>query len=315
MSDIKNSLTRVIGKGKLSLIKHSPEILLVTGIVTGGAAIVTAITRTLKADEVLDKHEENLEKIKDALELETKDYTEEDAKKDTVKAYTKTAWEFAKLYAPTIIFSAVSVTCILSSHGIMRKRNIALATSLAAVRGAFNEYRERVVRDLGSNMDEHFLYDTIEKGQEVEYVDEKGKTKTKTEKYVLPTKGNIYSRFFDEANPNWEKDGSSNYFFVRSQMLYLQKRLIRDGYLFLNDVYKQLGMPITVAGQSAGWIYDFNNRNNTMIFFEGFDENNLSDQVRAFMNGYERNCLINFENVMDDILTDLPRVNGEVEAV
>ena len=323
--EVKNSLTRALGKGKLTLNKYSPEILLALGMVSGAAALVTAVRSTLKCEEVLDEHERKMDDIAGALLLantegEDKiDYSEDDAKKDKVTAYLQTGWEFTKLYAPTIIFGALSVTCILTSHGIMRKRNLALAASLATVRTAFDEYRGRVARDLGADMDRKFLYDSVEKTVEHETTDDKGKKKVTKETYSMPTVGNAYSRFFDESNPNWEKDGSSNYIFIRSQMLYLQNKLISQGYLFLNDVYMALNIPITVAGQSAGWIYDFDNRDKSLIFFDGFDINgnecNLSGAVRALMNGYERNCLLNFMNIRDNILTDLPRVDSAIDQI
>ena len=320
--DIKNTLTRTCGKVKLNAIKHSPEILLAAGIISGAAALVFAVKETLKAEEILDEHNDKIIKIADAREAvegteDEGEYTLEDVKKDKVRAYVQTGWAFAKLYAPTAIFAGLSLTCILTSHGIMRKRNLALAATMATVQKAFDEYRGRVVRDLGKDMDEHFLYDTIEKGTEVKTVDDKGKEKTKIEKYPAPTKTSVYGRFFDEANDNFEKDGCANYRFVRSQMLYLQQKLIANGYLFLNDVYKALGFPITIAGQSAGWIYDFNNRDNTIIKFRGFDVNevNNSPEVMAFMNGYERNCLIDFENIRNDILTDIQLVDSSVDVI
>ena len=320
--DVKNTLTRTCGKVKLNAIKHSPEILLAAGIISGAAALVFAVKETLKAEEILDEHNEKIVKIADAREAvegteDEGEYTLEDVKKDKVKAYVQTGSAFAKLYAPTFVFAGLSLTCILTSHGIMRKRNLALAATMATVQKAFDEYRGRVVRDLGKDMDEHFLYDTIEKGTEVKTVDDKGKEKTKIEKYPVPAKTSVYGRFFDEANDNFEKDGCANYRFIRSQMLYLQQKLIANGYLFLNDVYKALGFPITIAGQSAGWIYDFNNRDNTIIRFRGFDEKevNNSPAVMAFMNGYERNCLIDFENIRNDILTDIQLVDSSVDVI
>lgn len=318
--DVKNTLTRGFGKAKLTCIKYSPEILLTAGIISGAAALVFAVKETLRAEEVLDEHERKMNEIEGALTLaETgeAEYTADDAKKDKVKAYVQTGWAMAKLYAPSVIFSVLATSCILTSHGIMRKRNIALAASLATVRTAFDEYRARVVRDLGKPMDEHFLYDTVKKEIEVEKEGENGKVKKTKESYDLPVATSAYSRFFDESNPNYEKDGSANYFFVMSQLKHLQNKLIANGYLFLNDAYKALGFPITIAGQSAGWIYDFDNRENTLIKFDGFDVNELgnSPAVRAFMNGYERNCLINFANIRDDILTDLPRVDSDVCAI
>lgn len=321
----KDNFTRMIGNGKILVKKKSPEILLICGIISGGAALTTAIISTLKVESVLDEHIKSIEDAKSieiGTELTDNDgesivYTEAAKKKVVALRYGRTAWTLFKLYAPTIIFTGLSLTCILTSHGIMRKRNVALAASLATVRTAFDEYRGRVVRDLGHDMDQKLLYDCEEKEIVNEEVDENGKKKKTKEKYQMPKVNSAYSRFFDESNPNWEKDGFSNYYFIRSKMLYLQNKLIRDGHLFLNDVYKELDLPITIAGQSAGWIYDFDNKERTQIFFEGFgnDEIDNSPAIRALMNGYERNCLINFVNLRDDILTDLPRIDNEVNAI
>ena len=329
MSEIGNKITRGFGKVRLWGIKRSPELLLAGGIISGTAALVLAVKETLKVEEILDEHIKKLDDVKsveegtELVDSETgKTIIYDDKTKNKVIAltYVKTAGKLLKHYAPTIIFASLSLTCILTSHGILRKRNIALAASLATVRTAYDEYRGRVIRDLGREMDEHFLYDTKEEVREKEVTDpETGKTKKLKEKIQVPQYQNAYSRIFDNCNApdQFEKDGAANYIFIRSQMLYLQQKLIRDGYLFLNDAYKQLGFPITLAGQSAGWIYDYDNKEGTQIFFEGFDEYeiNNSKAVRDLMNGRENSIIINFLNIRDNILTDIPRVDSKVATI
>lgn len=314
---VKEKLTRFAGKALLTGKKYSPEILLGAGLASGAATLYFACKETITAGEVLDRHKAAMDEIHEALELEDPDFGKREAQINTVKVYGRTAWEMFRNYAPAIIFGSLSVGCILASHGIMRKRNLALAASLVTVRSAFDEYRGRVRRDLGDDMDRHFMYDTVEKTIEHEETDEDGKTKKVKEKLVLPTGAIGYDRFFDEANPQWEKDGAANYLFVRSQLVTLRNMQIARGYLFLNEVYDMLGFTITVAGQGAGWIYDPSNPEGTLIGFEGFDlsEIGLSDQVRAFKNGYERCVLLHFENIRDDILTDLPRVDSRIDQI
>lgn len=325
--NIKGAITRGFGKAKLTCIKKSPEILLVTGIISGAAALGFAIKSTLEVEGVLTSHEERMEKVtkyEDNAEIEDEKgnvivLTPEVKKRLVALQYGRTALSFAKLYAPTVIFASVSLACILASHGIMRKRNVALAASLATVRTAYDDYRKRVIRDLGKEMDEHFLYDTVEETVERKVVDENGKEKVKKEKVKKPKFANAYSRIFDNCNApdQFEKDGSANYIFIRAQMLHLRDKLEAQGYLFLNDVYKALGFPITLAGQSAGWIYDYDDPNNTQFFIEGFDidEINNSPAVRDLMNGYENSIILNFLNVRDDILTDIPRVDSRVDVI
>lgn len=55
--------------------------------------------------------------------------------------YTQTALKVAKVYAPAIILGGLSITAILTSNNILRKRNIALAAAYTAVDKSFKEYR------------------------------------------------------------------------------------------------------------------------------------------------------------------------------
>ena len=328
--DVKNTITRAAGKGKLFVIKKSPELCVVGTIIFGGLAVISAVKQTITgAGEILDKHLEMMDKIY-ATETVTDDQgnseeyfilSEKDQKKAKAAAYMRTGWAFGKLYAKPAVLFGMSVACTLTGHGIMKKRNIALATTLATVRNAWDDYRGRVIKELGAEKDEHFLYDTVEEVKEEKVIDEEtGKEKKVKKKVQTATKTSVYSKFFDEANPNHHKDdGNANYKFIRAQLIYLRRKQIANGYLFLNDVYKQLGLPISIAGQSAGWIYDYDNPEGTLINFKGFNEIDndmyLSQAVRDLRNGYETNVLLDFENIMDDILTDIPRVNTEVTAV
>lgn len=329
---LKNSITRGLGKAKFNAGKYSPEITLVSSIIFGGIALGTAIYSTLKADEVVSAHEKKIDKIHKATELAESDpevdYTPEDAKKDTVKTYIQTGFGFAKLYAPTIIFAGLSVTCAVASHRILTKRNLALAATAASIKKAWDEYRERVVRDLGSDMDRHFLYDTVEETVEKVTSDAKGKEKIVNETIQVPTKTSVYSRFFDEANKYYTKDGAASYIKLRSQLLDFNRHIVRDGYAFLNNGYGKLGFPITIIGQQAGWVYDPKNPESSLCQIEGFgtvrvssngsvylDETGESDAVRAFRNGYERALLLEFKNIRGNIYDDIQLIDSSIAAV
>ncbi len=330
--ELKNSITRGLGKAKFNAGKYSPEITLVSSIIFGGIALGTAIYSTLKADEVVSAHEKKIDKIHKATELAESDpevdYTPEDAKKDTVKTYIQTGFGFAKLYAPTIIFAGLSVTCAVASHRILTKRNLALAATAASIKKAWDEYRERVVRDLGSDMDRHFLYDTVEETVEKVTSDAKGKEKIVNETIQVPTKTSVYSRFFDEANKYYTKDGAASYIKLRSQLLDFNRHIVRDGYAFLNNGYGKLGFPITIIGQQAGWVYDPRNPESSLCQIEGFgtvrvssngsvylDETGESQAVRAFRNGYERALLLEFKNIRGNIYDDIQLIDSSIAAV
>ena len=51
-----------------------------------------------------------------------------------------------------------------------------------------------------------------------------------------------YSKFYDSSCYNWEPDSESNLYFLNKAQRELNNQLKEDGYLFLNDVYKRLGI-------------------------------------------------------------------------
>ena len=61
----------------------------------------------------------------------------------------------------------------------------------------------------------------------------------------------------------------------------------------MNDVYDMLGIDRTAIGQEVGWIYDENNPiGDNYVDFGIYDGNR--ERNRAFVNGYERVILLDF---------------------
>lgn len=319
---IMDNVSRTVHKAGLQLKKHSPEILIVAGVVGTVASAVMACKATTKVEEVLGEKNDKMEVINQSAEVgyivnpetgEVVDYTADDHKKDTTIVYTQTGLKLAKLYAPSVALGVISLGCILTSHNIMRKRNIALAAAYATEHLGFKEYRGRVIERFGKELDKELKYNI--KAQEVEEVvldkdgnpavDKNGevKTKKKTINTANILASSDYARFFDEYCEGWTKDAEYNLMFLRQQQNWANEKLKRDGYLFLNDVYQMLGIPKTKAGQVVGWVYDESQKyGDGYIDFGIYDLYN--EQARDFVNGREKSILLDFNvdgNILDMI--------------
>lgn len=304
--EIMNTMTRTFHKAGFQLKKHSPEILIVAGVIGTVTSAVMACKATTKLNDILEESKENLDKIHSAMEHpETlpEEYTEEDGKKDLAIVYTQSAVKIAKLYAPSVVLGALSITAILTSNNILRKRNIALAAAYTAVNKSFKEYRGRVVERFGKELDHELRYNIKAKEVEETVVDEKtGKEKTvkKTVDVFDPNTLSEFSIVYDDGCTGWTKDPELNKMFLFKQQNYANDTLKARGYLFLNEVYDMLGIPRTKAGQVVGWIYDEKNPiGDNFVDFGIVDVNN--ERSRAFMNGYERSIILDF-NVDGNIL-------------
>lgn len=292
--NVVNNVTRAFHKVGFQFKKHSPEILVITGVVGGVASAVMACKATTKVSAILDESKKTIDTIHETVNNpEFKDrYTVEDSKKDLTIVYAQTGLKLVKLYGPAVALGVASITSILAGHSILNKRNAALAAAYATVDNSFKEYRNRVVERFGKDLDRELKYNIKAKEVEETVVDENGK-ETVVKKTVAVGQESDYARFFDEACAGWTKDAELNLAFLRQQQNYANELLRSRGHLFLNEVYDMLGIPRTKAGQIVGWIYD--EKNPVGDNFVDFGIYDLYDErKRAFVNGYERSILLDF---------------------
>lgn len=267
---MKGKMVKLTSKGGMMVKQHSPEILTVLGV--GGLIFATYkfVKAQTKAEEILDQHKAKMTAIEQAKEYD--EYTPADAQQDTVVSYFQTGRDFVFLYGPIVMLGAGSIAAIFGAQKILRKRNVALAAAYKVIDKAFAEYRGRVVEELGAEKDFHFRHGTKFKTVTEERTDEDGKTVTSKRKAQVVEDGfspSGYSRMFTKqvydteggytGSSQWsEKHGDYNAFTLVNKCNWANDHLRAHGYLFLNDVYRELGFQPTKAGQIVGWKLDGN---------------------------------------------------------
>jgi len=294
-------------KAAFALRKRSPEILVTVGVIGTVASAVIACKATIKANDILAETKSELEAVHtcESSEEHRDEYTEDDAKKDKAIIYVQTGVKFLKLYAPAVILGALSLSCIIASNDILRKRNAALAAAYTAVDTGFKEYRNRVAERFGEEVDKELRYNIKAKTITETVTDKNGKEKetARTIPVADPNAYSEYAKIFDESNINYEKDSDYNKRFLIMQQNYANDRLRAKGYLFLNDVYEMLGFERTKAGQIVGWVWDPDNPTGDNYVDFGIFEINR-EKARDFVNGYERAIVLDF-NVDGPILDSI----------
>lgn len=305
-TDIMKNVTRNFNKLSFQLKKHSPEILVVAGVVGAVTSAVMACKATTKVHDILEDTKTKVDQVHEVLaneDIPEEKYSVEDSKKDLAIIYAQTGLEFVKLYGPSVALGVLSITAILTSNNILRKRNLALAAAYTTIDKSFKEYRGRVVERFGKDLDHELKHNVKAKEIEETVTNEDGTEtiETKTVDVADPTKYSDYARFFDEACSGWTKDPELNLMFLKRQQSYANDLLQRRGYVFLNEVYDMIGIPRTKAGQVVGWVYDENCPvGDNYIDFGIYDIHR--EKCRDFVNGYERSILLDFNpdgNILD----------------
>jgi hypothetical protein len=289
MKYVPKAVTQAVARKIHQAKRNSPHIFFAAGVVGVIGGAVLASRATLKLEETLDEIKEDIDAVKDMstrASLQDPGYTEHDYHKDLGYVYGKSAVAIVKLYGPSVLVGAVSIAALTGSHIQLTRRNTALTVTLAGISKAFDEYRGRVRKEIGEPREKE-LY------QNIEVVEHKGEQIIR--KINDTNDLSQYSVIWDEASIRWTKDPELNRMFLQHQQNYHNDILHTRGFVFLNDVYEALGLPLTTKGQIVGWMIHGDGDNH--IDFGLFEARSA-----AFMNNQERSIILDFN--VDGVIYD-----------
>lgn len=275
MKFLPEQIGRTLSRQLLITQKQSPHILFVAGIAGVVGSAVLACRATLKLGDILDDTRANVEAIR-----ATPDFMPERYKKELAYSYGHGSWQICKLYAPAVLIGAASLASLTGSHIVLSRRNAALTAAYAAVSKAYDDYRERVRAEVGAEKELDIYHSSHKK-------EITGPDGEKKEINVAdPNTWSPYARFFDEGSRNWKKNAELNLTYLEIQQRYFNQLLHARGHVFLNEVYDQLDIPRSKAGQAVGWVRDGGDR---YIDFGIYEATNSQ-----FVDGTEPRILLDF---------------------
>lgn len=145
----------------MKITQARPEIMLVSGILSVLGGTILACTKTEKAKkavkdtkEQVQKVEQNLNVDEDGLAPETIKQLKIERGRNYVKIYSHTAYEFIKLYGIPALFWLGGMGMICGGHGELRRLNKGLTADILASGQLFKEYRERVAKAVGEEVEQ-----------------------------------------------------------------------------------------------------------------------------------------------------------------
>ena len=261
-----------------------------------------------KAAEVTPEAKEAIAEFKttrDAIEQHEED---PEARRECIKAgYRSLGSTLLHAYAKPVLFVTGGTALILGGHGIVSKKLATTTASLISTDRIFRNYRNNVIEDQGEEAD--FRYRTGVKTVNVETVEQdvRGRKRKVNKEYdVLEELVNDpFLKLFDESNPNFTKNPTRNLDFLRQQVDFLNRRLVAEGFVSLNDVLYQLGYNRCAEGSIYGWFYDPDNPNCHNEIDIGIKDIRRKT-IQNAINGYEPVILLNF-NVDGLIINKLPK--------
>lgn len=210
--------------------KNSPAILLVVGIGGLATAGFLAHKATSEAEDILeDLHEEQLNN--------EEEYSKPEQIVKDVKAV-------GYLYGPAIIVGGVSLACLVGSYSINSKRLAALATAYGLSERSFRDYRRKVVDTLGEAKEAKIRSEIAKDRVEADPQSEKLNV-INIESGDQLCYDSQFGRYF-----------SSNINKIRKIEFQLNKRLMNEMYISVNEYFDEVGLSPTKIGNDLGWNID-----------------------------------------------------------
>ena len=254
------------GKVGLKLSKHSPMIFTGVGIagMVGGTVLACVGTRKfIEASDDIEARKALVHYMLDENECDEEERPELYSEiKDLDKMVIK---EAVKAYAPTVILEGVSVASILWGSHISHKRLVTMTGIATSTAAQFAEYRARVKAMDGENKDQLYLKGEVEKEVEETKITKSGKERTVKKKVKIPNPDghSQYAVQFKPGDAGWSYNPEYNLYFIQNVEKNLDRTFKMQGYLFLNQVYDELGIRDTDGkwlwtqeGQVVGWFDD-----------------------------------------------------------
>lgn len=295
---------------------RSPELLIGAGVVGLVGAAVVAVRRGVRwhnaaKNEILH----DLETIKKAEG--SPEYGREDRVRDYAQVIGKGVWSFTQIYGPSVAVGAASVMSILAGTGVLRGRLAAVTSAAVTAQAALDRYRQRVREKLGDDADYEFAHEVV--GRKTKLKHEDGTKETQVTYHLVPSSGewmaaSPYSRIWDESALEWSPNREIQYLTLRSLENHFNRELDARGVVFLNDVYKALGLPMSPEAALVGWIKNYETPKmkalaeklgrtpgDGVIDFGVFDGETAS--ARAYLAGDDDRVVLDFN--VDGVVYDL----------
>ena len=237
----KINFEKFFKESQFLLSKYSPEILTGIGIAGMVTSTILAVKATPKAVDLIENlRKEQWQNIsaKQANELNKNGVVELPpiTKIDIVKV----TW---KGYIPAVSTSIVSIACLIGANSVNNRRNAALATAFKISETALREYKNKVIETIGEEK-ERVLSSKIDE-------DKIRNNPIDSSQVYLTEKGNVLC--YDSMSGRYFK---SDINVIESAVNKVNKQMLTEMYISLNDFYSELGLKGTYVGDDLGWNVD-----------------------------------------------------------
>jgi len=238
-----NGIKKTVLKLGRTLARNSPTVLTglsVAGLMATAAMAVGATPKALSIidDEVYNRFTDSGTHKTYAEYLHTEGYDiSTRIRQLSKKELIMLTWQ---CYIPAALMGGVTIACIVGANSINLRRNAALASVYSLTEAALKEYQAKIVETIGGNKAQK-INDEI-------YKDKLAKNPVGDREVIITGKGDTLC--YDVISGRYFKSDIEK---IRKIQNELNRELLSEMFITLNEVYYALGLSDTKLGGGMGW--------------------------------------------------------------
>lgn len=232
-----NNASRMIVSGAK---KNAPIIMVVAGVGGMGIAVYSAYKNGPKALNALEAEKNRINDERYEATKENNYEGFEEIEKLPVKDTIRVTWRYI---LPTVAIFGGSAALIFGGNHIWAKRNAVLAAGYAVLDKAYQEYTSKAVEVLGPKKEQEIRQAVAE-----EHMKEEPLRKN----YIVDTE-NGDTVCYDAMTGRYFKSSKDH---IDRVVNILNKKMLTEMYISLNEFYSELEIPTVELGDSMGWNID-----------------------------------------------------------
>ena len=241
----QNKLMALINKGIRFADEHQREIML--GSAIAGTIVTAALSwkAGIKADKVLSEQREKMDTIVINMgEDESNEISEEEEKQRRKEITLETIKRMAPIVTPPALAATCTIISVIAGYKVASTQIATLSALYSMGEKALSEYQGKVTEIAGPK-----------KAQEIEEAVAKGKVEenppTNMNTVIDTGKGNV--KFYDPKSGRYFYSSPES---VKTAFNKVNKLIMDEYFLSLNEGYNELGLPDIELGDEMGFNVD-----------------------------------------------------------
>lgn len=242
MKKKQGKIMTLIEKGMKFADEHQREIMLGSAIAGTVLTAVAAWKAGIKADKILSEQKEKLENNeKDMLEGGA---SEEDIAEMKKKVTVETIKKIAPVVAPVALSAAGTIVSVIGGYKVASNQIAVLSSLYSMAEKSLGDYQDKAKEFLGEKKAGE-LHDKVKEGKILNNPPKETDTIINTGKGTTLCLDDWSGRYFYSAPEE-----------IRKAFNTINKRMMDEYYISLNELYEELGLPDIKLGEDIGFNVD-----------------------------------------------------------